>query len=92
MTSSVVPLPMMQHTANASGRLSRGFASVFATADGERVMVAALDQRQFADLAMTAGLTSTLTSWFGRHTVTELATAFTGTSVPWRLCPTSPMT
>jgi crotonobetainyl-CoA:carnitine CoA-transferase CaiB-like acyl-CoA transferase len=100
------------------GPLSRGFASVFATADGERVMVAALDQRQFADLATTARLTSTLaflervlqadfshdqdlyihrhaiatmlTAWFGRHTVMELTTAFAGTSVPWRLCPTSP--
>jgi crotonobetainyl-CoA:carnitine CoA-transferase CaiB-like acyl-CoA transferase len=112
------PMTSKAHTGQASSRLSRGFASVFATADGERVMVAALDQRQFADLAKTARLTSTLaflervlqadfshdqdlyihrhaiatmlTAWFGRHTVTELATAFAGTSVPWRLCPTSP--
>jgi crotonobetainyl-CoA:carnitine CoA-transferase CaiB-like acyl-CoA transferase len=115
MTSNVVPLPVTRHTAETSRRLSRGFADVFTTADGERVMVAVLDQRQFADFARTARLTSAftflervlhadfshaqdlyihrhaittvLTAWFGRHTVAELSTAFSGTSVPWRLCP-----
>jgi 2-methylfumaryl-CoA isomerase len=36
-----------------------GFARDFATADGERVMVAALNQRQFTDLAKTTRLAST---------------------------------
>ena len=35
-----------------------GFARDFGTADGERVMVAALTQQQFADLAMTTRLAS----------------------------------
>lgn len=88
-----------------------GFARDFATADGERVMVAALTRQQFADLARTTRLARTfaflervlyadfstcgdlyayrgviallLAPWFARHTVADLATAFTGTSVPW---------
>jgi crotonobetainyl-CoA:carnitine CoA-transferase CaiB-like acyl-CoA transferase len=36
-----------------------GFARDFATADGQRVMVAALNHQQFADLARAAGLAST---------------------------------
>jgi 2-methylfumaryl-CoA isomerase len=36
-----------------------GFARDFATADGERVMVAALTRQQFADLAKTTRLAST---------------------------------
>jgi 2-methylfumaryl-CoA isomerase len=36
-----------------------GFARDFATADGERVMVAALTRQQFADLARTTGLAPT---------------------------------
>jgi 2-methylfumaryl-CoA isomerase len=36
-----------------------GFARDFATADGERVMVAALTRQQFADLARTTRLTRT---------------------------------
>jgi crotonobetainyl-CoA:carnitine CoA-transferase CaiB-like acyl-CoA transferase len=59
MTSNVVPLPVTWRTAGASSGQSRGFVGVFATADGERVMVAVLEQRQFADLARTVGLTST---------------------------------
>jgi WhiB family redox-sensing transcriptional regulator len=38
-----------------------GFAREFATADGRRVMVAALTRQQFADLAKTAKLTRTFT-------------------------------
>ena len=90
-----------------------GFARDFATADGERVMVAALTRQQFADLARTARLARTfaflervldadfsacgdlhtyrhtiamlLAPWFSRRTVTDLAAAFAGTSVPWAL-------
>ena len=36
-----------------------GFARDFATADGERVMVAALTRQQFADLARTTRLART---------------------------------
>jgi 2-methylfumaryl-CoA isomerase len=36
-----------------------GFARDFATADGERVMVAAITRQQFADLAMAARLAGT---------------------------------
>jgi crotonobetainyl-CoA:carnitine CoA-transferase CaiB-like acyl-CoA transferase len=36
-----------------------GFARDFATANGPRVMVSALNHQQFADLARTTGLTST---------------------------------
>jgi 2-methylfumaryl-CoA isomerase len=61
MTGNVVPLPVTRHSAEASRRLSRGFAEVFATADDEHVMVAVLDEWQFADLARTARLTSTFT-------------------------------
>ena len=68
-----------------------GFAHDFATADGQRVMVAALTQQQFADLAMTTRLARTfaflgrllLAPWFSRRTVADLAAAFAGTSVPW---------
>jgi hypothetical protein len=39
-----------------------GFARDFATADGERVMVAALTRQQFADLGRTTRLTRTFAS------------------------------
>ena len=42
-----------------------GFARDFATADGQRVMVAALTQQQFADLAMTTRLARTF-AFLGR--------------------------
>ncbi len=42
-----------------SNRPQGGFARDFATADGERVMVAALTQQQFADLATTTRLAGT---------------------------------
>jgi hypothetical protein len=42
-----------------------GFAHDFATADGQRVMVAALTQQQFADLAMTTRLARTF-AFLGR--------------------------
>lgn len=88
-----------------------GFTRDFATADGQRVMVAAFTRQQFADLAQTTRLARTfaflervldadfsdtgdlyahrgviatmLTPWFSWRTVADLATAFTGTSVPW---------
>lgn len=88
-----------------------GFARDFATADGERVMVAALTRQQFVDLARTTRLGRTfaclerllnadfstcgdlytrratiaalLAPWFSRHTVTDLAAAFAGTSMSW---------
>jgi 2-methylfumaryl-CoA isomerase len=44
---------------SAAGGWPGGFARDFATADGRRVMVAALTRQQFADLAETAGLTAT---------------------------------
>ena len=45
----------------AAGRAHDGFARDFATANGQRVIVAALTQQQFADLATAAGLASTFT-------------------------------
>jgi crotonobetainyl-CoA:carnitine CoA-transferase CaiB-like acyl-CoA transferase len=88
-----------------------GFARDFVTADGDRVMVTALTQQQFADLARATGLARTfafverllqadlstrgdlythrvaiaalLAPWFSRHTIADLAAAFTGTSVSW---------
>lgn len=88
-----------------------GFTRDFVTADGDRVVVAALTQQQFADLARATGLARTfaflerllqadfstcgdqythrvaiaalLAPWFSRHTVADLAAAFTGTSVSW---------
>jgi 2-methylfumaryl-CoA isomerase len=90
-----------------------GFARDFATANGQRVVVAALTRQQFADLARTTRLGQTfaflerllpadfstcgdlythrntiaalLAPWFSRRTVTDLAAAFAGTSVPWAL-------
>jgi 2-methylfumaryl-CoA isomerase len=59
MTSDMVPLLATVDIAEDSRRVTRGFARDFATADGQRVMVAALDRRQFADLARTVRLTST---------------------------------
>jgi hypothetical protein len=46
--------------------LNGGFARDFATADGQRVMVAALTRQQFADLARTARLAGTFASHGGR--------------------------
>jgi 2-methylfumaryl-CoA isomerase len=43
----------------ADQQLDGGFAREFATADGERVMVAALTRQQFADLARTTRLVQT---------------------------------
>ncbi len=118
MASEAAPRPAARATAEASGRPACGFARVFATADGERVMVAARDERQFADLAEAARLTGTfaflervlqadfsdvqdlythrhtittmLSAWFGWRTVAELAAAFAGTSVTWRVHPMPP--
>ena len=43
----------------ADQQLDGGFAREFTTADGERVMVAALTRQQFADLAKTTRLVQT---------------------------------
>ncbi len=94
-----------------TGNGLHGFARDFSTADGERVMVAAITRQQFADLAKATRLARTfaflervlyadfstcsdlythrdaiavlLAPWFSRRTVTDLAAAFAGTSVPW---------
>ena len=50
--------PSMHDARNGDG-LYDGFARDFATADGERVMVAALTRKQFADLANAARLVRT---------------------------------
>jgi 2-methylfumaryl-CoA isomerase len=47
------------HVGSIGNRLYGGFTRDFATADRERVMVAALTQRQFADLAQTTRLART---------------------------------
>lgn len=47
------------HEARSVSRLRYGFARDFATADGHRVVVAALTPRQFADLATAARLART---------------------------------
>jgi 2-methylfumaryl-CoA isomerase len=44
---------MTTHDVRIGGDLDGGFTRDFATADGERVMVAALTYEQFADLAKT---------------------------------------
>ena len=46
------------HEIRIGERLYGGFARDFATSDGERVMVAALTRRQFAELAQTTSLAS----------------------------------
>ena len=51
--------PARLHDVRTDSHLDGGFARDFATADGERVLVAALSSRQFADLAKTARLAST---------------------------------
>ena len=48
--------------AGSGSRLKYVFARDFATADGHRVMVAALTPRQFADLATMARLARTFAS------------------------------
>ena len=59
MTSQAEPLAAGWHEARSGSRLRYVFARDFATADGHRVMVAALTPRQFADLATTARLART---------------------------------
>ena len=60
MTSHAEPLAAGRHEAGSGRRLRYVFARDFATADGHRVMVAALTPRQFADLATMARLARTL--------------------------------
>jgi 2-methylfumaryl-CoA isomerase len=68
----------------AAARDQCGFAREFATADGRRVMVAALTWQQFTDLANHRDTIAVLLApWFARRTIAELAAAFAGTSVPW---------
>jgi crotonobetainyl-CoA:carnitine CoA-transferase CaiB-like acyl-CoA transferase len=59
MTGHAEPLAAGWHEAGRRSRLRYVFARDFATADGHRVMVAALTPRQFADLATTARLART---------------------------------
>jgi 2-methylfumaryl-CoA isomerase len=59
MTSRAEPLTAGWHEAGSGRRLRYVFARDFATADGHRVMVAALTPRQFADLATMARLART---------------------------------
>jgi 2-methylfumaryl-CoA isomerase len=57
---TIDPVPQLAAGDLALGDyLHGGFARDFATADGETVMVAALTQQQFADLARTARLART---------------------------------
>jgi 2-methylfumaryl-CoA isomerase len=57
MTSNPAPPRTAENAACAIASLaSGGFARDFATAGGERVMVAARNQRQFTDLAKATGL------------------------------------
>ena len=51
--------PATAHDVRVGNAWHGGFARDFATADGERVMVAALTRQQFADLAKTSGLART---------------------------------
>jgi len=51
--------PARLHGVRVGSHLLGGFARDFATADGARVLVAALSSRQFADLAKTARLART---------------------------------
>jgi hypothetical protein len=51
--------PASAHDAEIGNGWHGGFARDFATADGERVMVAALTRQQFADLAKTTRLART---------------------------------
>jgi 2-methylfumaryl-CoA isomerase len=51
--------PARVHEGSIGNCLYGGFTRDFATADRERVMVAALTRRQFADLAKTTGLART---------------------------------
>jgi 2-methylfumaryl-CoA isomerase len=68
MTSNAAPLVAAQDAARIiaghlalldEARNGDGFARDFATADGERVMVAAITRQQFADLAQAARLAGT---------------------------------
>ena len=59
MTGHAEPLAAGWHEARSVSRLRYVFARDFATADGHRVMVAALTPRQFADLATMARLART---------------------------------
>lgn len=59
MTSHAEPLAAGWHDAGSRSRLRYVFTRDFATADGHRVMVAALTPRQFADLATMARLART---------------------------------
>jgi 2-methylfumaryl-CoA isomerase len=56
LTICAEPQPAGVPDVRTSDYLYSGFAREFATADGERVMVAALTREQFADLVRTARL------------------------------------
>jgi 2-methylfumaryl-CoA isomerase len=59
VTGRAEPLAAGWHEAGSGRRLPYVFARDFGTADGHRVMVAALTPRQFADLATMARLART---------------------------------
>ena len=59
MTSHAEPLAAGWHDTGSRSRQRYVFTRDFATADGHRVMVAALTPRQFADLATMARLATT---------------------------------
>jgi 2-methylfumaryl-CoA isomerase len=59
MTSRAEPLAAERHEAGSGRRRQYVFARDFTTADGHKVMVAALTPRQFADLATMARLART---------------------------------
>jgi 2-methylfumaryl-CoA isomerase len=59
VSGHVAVLPGTQPARLADAPQPGGFARDFATANGPRVMVSALNHQQFADLARTTGLAST---------------------------------
>ena len=59
-TGNLTPPPAAENVVRAiASRPSGGFARDFATADGERVVIVALNQRQFTDLAKATRLAGT---------------------------------
>ncbi len=74
--------PASTHDAEIGNGWHGGFARDFATADGERVMVAALTRQQFADLAKTTRLARTCASPAGP--ARRRADRPPGRGPPWR--------
>jgi 2-methylfumaryl-CoA isomerase len=59
MTADPAPMTVVQDATPAVGERLIGFTRDFATADGQRVMVAAFTRQQFADLAKATRLART---------------------------------